>query len=365
MTRLVHLDWLRGVAVLVMVEAHTFDAWTRLDERTTPGYGLAIDIGGLGAPAFLFLAGVALVLAAGARLARGQSEAAAAAFARRRGWQILGLAFLFRLQSWLISGGDPSRTLLKVDILNIMGLSMLAAAVLWRAAGSRGGRAAWLTAAALGTVSITPWVRGTSLFAILPDQLEWYLREEAGVTSFALFPWAGFLFAGAVAGLVLEGARTEHEQRRANSWLGAAGLAMVLLGYASLGLSAAYRGAWEDWPPSFFLRLGAVMTTLPLALAWCQRLRGRSWIRDFGVASLFVYWIHVEMVYGVVASPFHRSLSFEAALGGYLILLVFLYLLVRLKDRLVRRWSEPAGTTRLPPGIRPARTGRWTVGVSR
>ena len=60
-----YLDWLRGVAVLIMVEAHTFDAWTAPADRSGPWYRLFILIGGFGAPAFLFLAGVALALAVG------------------------------------------------------------------------------------------------------------------------------------------------------------------------------------------------------------------------------------------------------------------------------------------------------------
>ncbi len=62
---------------------------------------------------------------------KGATFAEAAAMARRRGWQIFGLAFLFRLQSWVISGGAFPGALLKVDILNVMGLAMLAAAALW------------------------------------------------------------------------------------------------------------------------------------------------------------------------------------------------------------------------------------------
>jgi uncharacterized membrane protein len=89
-----------------------------------------ILVGGFGAPAFLFLAGVALALAVGARMRKGLTAGDAVRLARRRGWQIFGLAFLFRFQSWVISQG-PALTLLKVDILNILGLSMLAATALW------------------------------------------------------------------------------------------------------------------------------------------------------------------------------------------------------------------------------------------
>jgi hypothetical protein len=127
-----YLDWLRGIAVLIMIEAHTLDSWTRVADRTRPFYAWGLIIGGFGAPMFLLLAGIALALAARSRLRKGMVPSDVAARGQRRGWQIFGLAFLFRLQSWLISGGPLRQVLLKVDILNIMGPSMIVAAWLWR-----------------------------------------------------------------------------------------------------------------------------------------------------------------------------------------------------------------------------------------
>ena len=59
-----YLDWVRGVAVLIMIEAHVLDAWTHAADRTRPLFGYAMILGGFGAPLFLFLAGVAVVLSA-------------------------------------------------------------------------------------------------------------------------------------------------------------------------------------------------------------------------------------------------------------------------------------------------------------
>ena len=83
MSRRGYLDWLRGAAVLLMIEAHTMDAWTLPSDRDGWPYRVAIVLGGFAAPAFLFLAGVALALAAasrerrGATLARGGRDGAA------------------------------------------------------------------------------------------------------------------------------------------------------------------------------------------------------------------------------------------------------------------------------------------------
>src|SRR5688572_33014699 len=112
-----------------MVMAHVTDAWTRLDDRDRFLYMLTVFVAGLAAPVFLFLAGLTPSMAASARASK-VGHAAAAAMARWRGLQIFGLAFLFRLQSQLLGWGALGN-FLKVDILNVMGIAMMVAAVPW------------------------------------------------------------------------------------------------------------------------------------------------------------------------------------------------------------------------------------------
>ena len=67
--RKLYLDWLRGVAVIVMVGAHVTDAWTRIEDRERDLYGYTVIVAGLASPLFLFLAGLTLSLAASTRAA--------------------------------------------------------------------------------------------------------------------------------------------------------------------------------------------------------------------------------------------------------------------------------------------------------
>jgi len=345
--RRTYLDWLRGVAVLIMVEAHTFDAWTVAADRASPLYRLLILVGGFGAPAFLFLAGVALSLAIGARLRKGVAVGEALRLARRRGWQVFGLAFLFRFQSWVISRG-PALTLLKVDILNILGLSMLAAALLWGLARTRLARVALFAAAAVAVAAVAPAVRASDTIAGWPDPLEWYFRPWPGRSSFTLSPWPAFLFAGVAVGEWLEGARTAPEEQRATWQLGAIGAALVVAGYAATFFPPVYdHGALWTIAPSFFgVRLGILLLALPVAFAWAARWRGRSVLEEFGVSSLFVYWIHVEMVYGIVSLGLHKKLTLPQAIAAYLVLCAFLFALVRLKNRIMRPSGPVLSTAR-------------------
>lgn len=344
-----YIDWLRGILVLIMIEAHTLDAWTRLDVRQSGVYGWAMIIGGFGAPGFLFLAGIALALAAGSRIRRGRMPVEAAALARRRALQIFGLAFLFRLQSWIISGGDPVQTLLKVDILNIMGLSMLAAAVLWSLGRLRWDKAAWLASMTVVVAMITPVLRSSLWLSVLPDPIEWYIRPIPGRGTFTLFPWAGFLLAGTAIGIGLDAARTPEEERRVNITFAALGITLAAAAYGASFLPSIYRDAsfWTTSPTFFFLRLGVLVLSLPIAYAWNRAWMGRSILQEFGRASLFIYWIHVELAYGVLSGPIHKTLTLGQAFLAYALFTAALFGAAKLKDQIVDWWNvgrlQPSG----------------------
>jgi len=327
-----YLDWLRGIGVLIMIQGHVIDSWTRAADRQRDAYHWITFVGGIGgAPLFLFLAGVALALAAGGRVRKGSADADAAALAVRRGWQIFGLAFLFRLQSWVISGGAP-RALLKVDILNVMGLAMVGAAVIWGAGRTRSARAILLAASAVAVAMTTPIIRVAGGLTSLPDPLEWYLRPAPGMTTFTLFPWAAFLLAGGAVGVWLDAIRTARQERVAVLGITAAGLALAAGAYAASFLTPIYAQTnfWTSSPTFLFIRLGLVMALVGVAYAVDGAPWG--WLREFGRASLFVYWIHVEMAYGILTAPLHRRLPLETAYVAFILFSLLLFGLVRLKN---------------------------------
>lgn len=341
MSRRGYIDWLRGVAVLIMIEAHTIDAWTHSASRATPAFGLGGVLGGFAAPLFLFLAGVAVPLAIGAKIRKGASLADASRAVQRRGWEVFGLALLFRLQARILGGGSW-RSLLKVDILNIMGPAIVIAAVIVGVTTTRRRRLAVLGLLAAFATLATPPVRSVQWLTGLPDFLEAYIRPVPPLTNFTLFPWAGFVLAGAFAGVILEPLRDEAGERRANVWFGVGGLALIGAGYVGSLLPSPYAASyfWTSSPAFYALRVGILTVLLPLAFLWARRPTGRRWspLQQFGRTSLFVYWIHVEMAYGWLSQPLHRGLTLVQWALAYVLFVGFLLLLSVAKDTIVARW---------------------------
>ena len=172
--RRVYIDWARGLAVLLMIEWHTVDAWTRAADRHSAAFGRALVLGGFAAPLFLWLAGFGVALSA-ARLARtGGSRGAVVRTICRRGLEIFILAFLFRLQAFIVSPGSHPVTLFRVDILNVMGPAIVAAGLVWAAGASTRALVLWYGAVAAAIALLTPIVRTAAIVDVLPLWFQWY-----------------------------------------------------------------------------------------------------------------------------------------------------------------------------------------------
>ena len=337
-----YLDWVRGVAVLIMIEAHVLDSWTVTADRSRALFGYAMILGGFGAPLFLFLAGVAVILSAESKFRKTGDFAAAWSATQKRGWQLFGLAFLFRLQSFILGGGHNAIGLLKVDILNIMGPGIAMAAILGQLSKQTTGRAFLLAVATCAIALLTPIIRIAPALAWLPDPLEWYFRPTSGRTNFTLFPWVGFVFAGGVAGVAIDRLRSAATARQLQVGLGVVGLTLAWVAHLASFQPSFYERSdyWTTSPSFFFLRVGLLTLLLPIGYVWehapfRHKFSTWSYLEEFGRASLFVYWIHVEMVYGLLSRPIRRALSLEGALVAYVLFTIFLVSLVRLKNWIV------------------------------
>src|ERR1035438_6509656 len=63
-SRLAWIDWMRGLACVLMFQTHCYDAWLGGDARNTSFLKTSQLLGTLPAPLFLFLAGISFALVA-------------------------------------------------------------------------------------------------------------------------------------------------------------------------------------------------------------------------------------------------------------------------------------------------------------
>jgi len=328
MPRRGYIDCARGLAVLLMIEAHTIDAWTRPASKASIAFGNATVLGGFAAPLFLWLAGVGVALSA----ARAVERSAAVAAVCRRGLEIFALAFLFRLQAFLLSPGGPLIGLLRVDILNIMGPALVLAALLWGVAAATSARVALLAAAAAATAIATPVVREAPWVNAVPQWVQWYLRPAGEHTTFTAFPWIGFVFAGAAVGTLIAAARDERTERRIHIAGAITGLALVALGLITAARPTIYHASsfWTSSPTWFSIRTGILMIALA-ATYGVLRLRSTGLraiehpLSMIGRHSLFVYWIHVELVYGYASWLWRGALPLWGTAVAALLFTMLMY----------------------------------------
>ncbi len=124
------LDWQRGLAVLFMIEVHVLDAWIVPGGRTGHEtlYDAFMFLGGLAAPGFLYMAGLSQALSDEAQARKGGEPAARRKAAIGRGLWLLGIAYLFRIFTFVAGGawgpGWGLPYLFGVDVISVAGFGL-------------------------------------------------------------------------------------------------------------------------------------------------------------------------------------------------------------------------------------------------
>ena len=86
-----------------------------------------------------------------------------------------------------------------------------------------------------------------------------------------------------------------------------------------------------------------MIAAIGVAYLWQSRPGGlQKWspLRQMGRSSLFIYWIHVEMVYGLISLPLHNALTLPQSLLLFVVFSGFMLGCSIAKDRVVTWWHE-------------------------
>lgn len=281
-----------------MLQGHVFQSFLRNDLRGGGPYMMSQFLGGMPPAIFLFLLGVTFAFLMDSQEKKNVPPAGRWVAAMRRSGYLFAAAFAFRLQLWLFAlGKSPWTDLLRVDILNCMGLALLALAVMavFRTV-ERIRLCAILGVAIAGAaplVSSLDWsgVPALARNYIVPDH-----------NFFGFFPWAAFVAFGMSAGSVLRVLKPE-QVAHAMQWVAWGGVAIALSAYSMANTPMSiYSNSdfWLNGPSLIFIKLGAILILIAFAWVWNigTSAQNWSWVRQFGLTSLLVYWVHIELVYG-------------------------------------------------------------------
>lgn len=363
--RLAYIDWMRGLACVLMFQTHCYDSWLGGAAREGEFIKTSQLLGTFPAPLFLFLAGVSFALVTDKLRQKGVAPDAVMRKTLLRGAQIFGLGILFRVWNFALGWPwAPWSDLLRVDVLNIIGISMMLMALLCRAAwgsaqtGMSAPQHTWRMAgaaagAALLIAMLTPplWTTWRVATSKLPWWLESYINgvhtfNEPQAWLFPIFPWTAFAFGGLAVGFVLFSDWAREREERAVALVGAAGVGVALsakwLDALPVQIYAVY-DFWHTSPNFFLIRFGLLLVILLLVYAWCRwgwGARGFSPIIQLGTTSLLVYWVHIELVYGRFSLLDKRAEDAQTASLGLLAIFLLMMALSLAKTYAANRMRK-------------------------
>ena len=277
--RVAWLDWFRGAAVLAMIETHVANTFLAPGLRATAWFGWLTWFNGLVAPAFLFIAGYAAGMSwpgkrgAFARKAKRLAGIAALGYALHFPWGEIARG------QW----AEAVRVGTQVDVLQCLAvalLGVLAVAWIFAESGRRAVGLAVLAGLALGTILLAPSAADGSGG---PVPVAAFVNGRTG-SLFPLFPWAAFVFCGALASAA---------GGRGTVWLlGAAAGVRVAARLASEGTFSALSPAFFGERLAWVLALAALGQWI--ARAWTPRtvlFAGQESLVMYAALLLIIEWV--------------------------------------------------------------------------
>jgi len=308
-----------------MLQGHVFHSFSRPDLRNDGPFVLSQFFGGMGPAVFLVLTGITLAFLMDGRERQGLAPMARWRAALRRAGYLFTLAILFRVQLWAFAYPQSSWTnLLKVDILNCMGFAIALMSIM----------AIFTTAervrlcAVLGVLiaAASPLISSMN-WTWLPPEIAAYIVPS--YQHFGFFPWAAFIAFGISIGSILRLVEPANVNR-AMQWGSLLGLALIGAGqyFSNLPYSVYPKSDyWLNSPGLIVTKLGVVLLIMAFAFVWSEFAVGSawSWVRQLGVTSLLVYWVHIELVYGRWFGSWKESMNnIECALAAVAVIALML-----------------------------------------
>jgi uncharacterized membrane protein len=332
--RLAFIDWTRGFGAVIMLQGHVFDSFTRTDLRPKGPFVLSQFLGGMPPAIFLFLTGITFAFLMDSQERQGATAWQRVVAALKRSRYLFLIAFLFRIQLYVFGfPTSPASELLRVDILNCMGMAMLIMAAM--AVFTTRERIRLCIVLGLVIAGLSP-VLSQIPESSVPTLVRSYFFPSYNY--FGFFPWASFLAFGLAMGAVLRTVKGE-DLGRAMQWTLAIGLGLTFGAYSLSNLPYSIYAKSEFWlnsPMMVLVKLGVVLIMLAVAYLWIQATGVEKWslFRQLGTTSLLVYWVHIELVYGRWFGIWKEGLSVAQVLTFTVLLVALMAVLSVMRTRI-------------------------------
>ena len=273
---------MRGLAVVIMIQCHTFNSLTRMDLRDGGPYVLTQFVGGMAAPLFLLMAGMTTAFQMESLERREPNRWRRWLISLKRAGYILAIAFTFRFTNWVFSMPHASATeLTKVDILNCMGVGMAVLAV--GAVFRSDARVRFAVIAGCAIAAAAPLMTNLP-WGGAPALLREYLVPGPGRGRFPFFPFVAYIAFGQAIGAVVKRAAAERFDRLMQ-WSMLIGFSMIFIGqYFSNIPYSIYTNAnfWTDSPALVVIRVGICLMIMAGAYLWTEYCAGNGLELDGG-----------------------------------------------------------------------------------
>jgi uncharacterized membrane protein len=344
-------DWLRGLAVLVMIETHAM-VLLRKELLATRTAGVLDYVNGLVAPSFIFAAGFSLALVQVRAAAGGGARGPRVLRTLRRIGEVLAVGTLINW-IWFPISVDPG-WLLRIDILQCIGITLLVALPLNVALASRPKA---LTLASVG-IAVALFLVSPFADGVTGPLQDLFNKSGPRHSVFPLLPWAGWAFLGGAAGATAA-LGTAAQVRRLAIAIGLGSIVAWLLRPMWLAIYPPH-AFWVTDPANSGARGIAVMAVLLLLLAIEARVpageRRSAPVRLlelFGTSSLAAYFWHEMLIYyefrGVSLVRLAGGRCGWAGFAGLVVLLVAATAVLSwLTDRIYRRIDRRPAPRPLP-----------------
>ncbi|MEK7819337.1 MAG: heparan-alpha-glucosaminide N-acetyltransferase domain-containing protein [Bacteroidota bacterium] len=302
--RLLYIDYLRGLAVIVMIEVHVVNAFLIRETRAEWWFVIVNYINGLVAPSFLFITGFAFIIVSERKW---ENYLSGGKYLRKQLLRILQIILIgYALHLPYFSYKKYTNTIpeqmlttfLKIDILHCIAISLFLMLMFILIFRKKEIVLSVLVVLTLLIVFLSPIVWSTS-FLDLPKAFAMYLNAEQG-SLFPIFPWMGFVFLGGISAFIFSKYKEKEKIFEKIIYISIAIIFVtIVVRLISPNVLLSFKQIQPS--PSFFFQRAAIVTLLLGLFGFIESKNKlpNSFINIAGSESLVVYTAHLLIIFGL------------------------------------------------------------------